>query len=244
MRLGEPPRVEEPESDPTKPEADLTRHRNAPRTSPKQHHCQCAWQGRSNFRSRSTARVPRSGPRTAGAAAVKGSNGTGVDSTGHRPFTAHHANNATEPRAPGQADGGTRTPDPFITSEVLYQLSYVGVAASTVARRRAWGPVRPGDASTPSYRSMPERFARTVVHPVTRGRAREAGPHTVIVRVSVTGAVPEPGSNATRTVSRWRPGEKMRESSVARRCSSAIVRLLRRRPSTLTVARLIRVPLN
>ena len=26
-----------------------------------------------------------------------------------------------------QADAGTRTPDPFITSEVLYQLSYVGV---------------------------------------------------------------------------------------------------------------------
>ena len=26
-----------------------------------------------------------------------------------------------------RADGGTRTPDPFITSEVLYQLSYVGV---------------------------------------------------------------------------------------------------------------------
>jgi hypothetical protein len=26
----------------------------------------------------------------------------------------------------GQADGGTRTPDPIITSDVLYQLSYVG----------------------------------------------------------------------------------------------------------------------
>ena len=30
-------------------------------------------------------------------------------------------------RAIARADGGTRTPDPFITSEVLYQLSYVGV---------------------------------------------------------------------------------------------------------------------
>ena len=29
----------------------------------------------------------------------------------------------------GRADGGTRTPDPFITSEVLYQLSYVGAAS-------------------------------------------------------------------------------------------------------------------
>ena len=28
--------------------------------------------------------------------------------------------------ADDQADGETRTPDPFITSEVLYQLSYVG----------------------------------------------------------------------------------------------------------------------
>jgi hypothetical protein len=26
----------------------------------------------------------------------------------------------------GRADAGIRTPDPFITSEVLYQLSYVG----------------------------------------------------------------------------------------------------------------------
>ncbi len=26
-----------------------------------------------------------------------------------------------------RADAGTRTPDPFITSEVLYQLSYVGI---------------------------------------------------------------------------------------------------------------------
>jgi hypothetical protein len=30
----------------------------------------------------------------------------------------------------GRADGETRTPDPFITSEVLYQLSYVGAARS------------------------------------------------------------------------------------------------------------------
>ena len=29
-------------------------------------------------------------------------------------------------RAVLKADAGTRTPDPFITSEVLYQLSYVG----------------------------------------------------------------------------------------------------------------------
>ena len=34
-----------------------------------------------------------------------------------------------------EADAGTRTPDPFITSEVLYQLSYVG-ATRMLARRQ------------------------------------------------------------------------------------------------------------
>jgi hypothetical protein len=37
------------------------------------------------------------------------------------------------PRIP-RADAGTRTPDPFITSEVLYQLSYVGVRAPVYPR--------------------------------------------------------------------------------------------------------------
>jgi hypothetical protein len=32
-----------------------------------------------------------------------------------------------------QADGGTRTPDPIITSDVLYQLSYVGKRSGMVA---------------------------------------------------------------------------------------------------------------
>ena len=32
-----------------------------------------------------------------------------------------------------QADAGTRTPDPFITSEVLYQLSYVGAGSDASA---------------------------------------------------------------------------------------------------------------
>jgi hypothetical protein len=34
-----------------------------------------------------------------------------------------------------QADAGTRTPDPFITSEVLYQLSYVGAVNDASAAR-------------------------------------------------------------------------------------------------------------
>lgn len=34
-----------------------------------------------------------------------------------------------------EADAEIRTPDPFITSEVLYQLSYVGEASQSVAAR-------------------------------------------------------------------------------------------------------------
>jgi hypothetical protein len=36
-----------------------------------------------------------------------------------------------------RADAGTRTPDPFITSEVLYQLSYVGTRAMLPAGVRS-----------------------------------------------------------------------------------------------------------
>ena len=35
-----------------------------------------------------------------------------------------------------RADAGTRTPDPFITSEVLYQLSYVGESNGSVHWRK------------------------------------------------------------------------------------------------------------
>jgi hypothetical protein len=38
-----------------------------------------------------------------------------------------------ETPARAQADAGTRTPDPFITSEVLYQLSYVGACLDAIA---------------------------------------------------------------------------------------------------------------
>jgi hypothetical protein len=42
-------------------------------------------------------------------------------------------------QAPGEADAGTRTPDPFITSEVLYQLSYVGTRRHGTQWRRGPG---------------------------------------------------------------------------------------------------------
>jgi hypothetical protein len=42
-------------------------------------------------------------------------------------------------RGQPRADARTRTGDPFITSEVLYQLSYVGEGRSRAdARRRPW----------------------------------------------------------------------------------------------------------
>jgi hypothetical protein len=50
-----------------------------------------------------------------------------------------------------KADAGTRTPDPFITSEVLYQLSYVGAgtdASDGASREESYGaPAAPTTSS-------------------------------------------------------------------------------------------------
>jgi hypothetical protein len=46
-----------------------------------------------------------------------------------------------------EADGGTRTPDPIITNDVLYQLSYVGArpgAGWTAGPAQAHGSDRSG----------------------------------------------------------------------------------------------------
>ena len=41
----------------------------------------------------------------------------------------------SEPRStPREADEGTRTPDPLLTMEVLYQLSYVGAVFRLIGR--------------------------------------------------------------------------------------------------------------
>ena len=55
----------------------------------------------------------------------------------------------------GQADAGTRTPDPFITSEVLYQLSYVGAIMD--ASDAAAGPPAPPASSRRTSRTSPRR---------------------------------------------------------------------------------------
>src|SRR5262249_60543759 len=44
------------------------------------------------------------------------------------------------PAPEGEADARTRTGDPFITSEVLYQLSYVGGAPTVAGCRGDSGP--------------------------------------------------------------------------------------------------------
>ena len=49
-----------------------------------------------------------------------------------------------EPPTSARADAGTRTPDPFITSEVLYQLSYVGARKDASDASAACGGSRPG----------------------------------------------------------------------------------------------------
>ena len=51
-----------------------------------------------------------------------------------------------------EADARTRTGDPFITSEVLYQLSYVGGPGILAARRRGSGRRRRG----PGWHQAPE----------------------------------------------------------------------------------------
>ena len=48
------------------------------------------------------------------------------------------------PRQGLEADARTRTADPFITSEVLYQLSYVGGGVPSVAGLRCWLRARMG----------------------------------------------------------------------------------------------------
>src|SRR5271155_1886994 len=45
-----------------------------------------------------------------------------------------------------RADAGTRTPDPFITSEVLYQLSYVGAATDA-----SGAPARAASRDSPCF---------------------------------------------------------------------------------------------
>src|SRR5262245_33075397 len=70
----------------------------------------------------------------------------------------------------------------------------------------------------------PRRVRRGSRYPVTAGWAaggrragRRAGPQTVMVRVSVTGAVAEPFSKETRMVRTCRPGPKIRVSGVVLR---------------------------
>jgi hypothetical protein len=62
-----------------------------------------------------------------------------------------------------RADGGTRTPDPFITSEVLYQLSYVGAAEKSSLRKRY-------------VASAPPQAPSQSVSSITRASATHAAP--------------------------------------------------------------------
>jgi hypothetical protein len=60
---------------------------------------------------------------------------------------------AGNPASKERADARTRTGDPFITSEVLYQLSYVG-GAFTVAGLRRNERVPEGASVTPSRQDL------------------------------------------------------------------------------------------
>jgi hypothetical protein len=71
-----------------------------------------------------------------------------------------------------RADGGTRTPDPFITSEVLYQLSYVGAPGALIVAT----VLRYGSAAT---------SGRPAARPATRMSTQSA-------RKTITGRVHSP----------------------------------------------------
>ncbi len=58
-----------------------------------------------------------------------------------------------------RADARIRTADPFITSEVLYQLSYVGVDSDS-SRLRGNSPLRARDLRVASCAALPRMFLR------------------------------------------------------------------------------------
>ncbi len=106
-----------------------------------------------------------------------------------------------------EADAGTRTPDPIITSDVLYQLSYVGVSRPRIAvdledrddrRREPLPSARPGAASAaPSIAPSPpssagnDREAPHVLGPDQRTRRRHG-------RLAVAAHEPEPTADHDR----------------------------------------------
>jgi hypothetical protein len=78
---------------------------------------------------------------------------------------------------PSQADAGTRTPDPFITSEVLYQLSYVGAGPDASAASASSsdspcfsqnaGPMPRTSSSTLTLRGIVRNTARSAASVAT-----------------------------------------------------------------------------
>jgi hypothetical protein len=70
------------------------------------------------------------------------------------------------PQPKEKADAGTRTPDPFITSEVLYQLSYVG--------------------TFPANRTFPPAAVAEDKHPESGRRAQSRAPDGMVDTVSAS----------------------------------------------------------
>src|SRR4051812_35288685 len=103
----------------------------------------------------------------------------------NRPFSRESAQTKTPPlRGFLRADGRTRTGDPFITSEVLYQLSYVGaragprslatVRARGMAGRDRRGRAESGREESPGHRRARDRRCRRGGGP-DRSEGRRAG---------------------------------------------------------------------
>src|SRR3954452_25157587 len=88
-----------------------------------------------------------------------------------------------------EADGRTRTGDPFITSEVLYQLSYVGERGRQMTGN---GTRRPGNRSG--------RSVRVGRSPRITGRARMRTRLVVLVVTSLLGALASPALAADQVI--------------------------------------------
>ncbi len=94
--------------------------------------------------------------------------------------------------ASGEADEGTRTPDPFITSEVLYQLRFDRVTGAGIAPLPLQRPIPLwfGGGSKPAYRRM-GRLADGWLPMMTPGPELDEAMATIAASAEAAGRDPQ-----------------------------------------------------
>ncbi|MEA2226564.1 MAG: hypothetical protein QOF04_194, partial [Solirubrobacteraceae bacterium] len=103
-----------------------------------------------------------------------------------------------------QADGGTRTPDPFITSEVLYQLSYVGVLRPPRAESTAEATPRMVATHPPTAERAKTYSAAACWGFSPNSPSRTSGDRTCSIAMTAAPKTPARSWRALRTICRWR----------------------------------------